>query len=301
MTELFLESSVLVRYLIGEPEPLPEMATARAPVASALVEVEVGRALRRAHHERRIDAQDLELALDGARELLQRVRRVAITQAVRRRAAGPFPPLPGGGLVRSLDAIHIATALIWQEANPDRELVVATHDGRVAQAALAHGLQVVGWPERSGASTGGRKGAGKRASRSLGPLASRRTLSGGIPGGRSASGKVSARRGGGHGRSGKISDARSGGPDSSGKRPSPGRPHPALPGARPGTAGGPPTPPGSIPGGSRPPRSSFGKSSRAFFGSAATARDPRTPFSSPGACSSRRAARPPFSPAHRGR
>jgi len=55
-----------------------------------------------------------------------------------RRAAQPMP-IPLG----TLDAVHLATALLWQETR-DEDLVLATHDRALALAARASGLHVIG-------------------------------------------------------------------------------------------------------------------------------------------------------------
>lgn len=47
----------------------------------------------------------------------------------------------------TLDAIHLATALLWKELS-GVELVMATHDVALALAAQAHGLPVAGAPRR---------------------------------------------------------------------------------------------------------------------------------------------------------
>jgi hypothetical protein len=43
----------------------------------------------------------------------------------------------------TLDAIHLATALLWRE-NTGSDLVMATHDGSLALAARAAGFRVIG-------------------------------------------------------------------------------------------------------------------------------------------------------------
>jgi len=43
----------------------------------------------------------------------------------------------------TLDAIHLATAVLWKEVM-GADLVMATHDAALALAAQAHGLPVVG-------------------------------------------------------------------------------------------------------------------------------------------------------------
>ena len=61
-----------------------------------------------------------------------------IDAVVLERAAQPMPTELG-----TLDAIHLATALLWKEMM-GVELVMATHDGALALGAQAHGLPVVG-------------------------------------------------------------------------------------------------------------------------------------------------------------
>jgi prevent-host-death family protein len=64
-------------------------------------------------------------------------------------------PAPGASLLNrvrlpkpatelgTLDAIHLATALLWREMTSE-DLTMATDDGALAMAAEAHGLPVVG-------------------------------------------------------------------------------------------------------------------------------------------------------------
>jgi hypothetical protein len=66
------------------------------------------------------------------------VTTMGLSRRVLRRAG-----LPMGTPVKTLDAVHLASALLLQESHvPD--LVFATHDKRQAQAAGALGLAVVG-------------------------------------------------------------------------------------------------------------------------------------------------------------
>ncbi len=63
---------------------------------------------------------------------------VEITRPVLARVAQPLPTTLG-----TLDAIHLATALLWQERSGANH-VVATHDQALAIAARASGMKVVG-------------------------------------------------------------------------------------------------------------------------------------------------------------
>ena len=63
---------------------------------------------------------------------------VGITHPVLSRAAQPLPTALG-----TLDAIHLATALLWKE-HMGKDLSMATHDVALAVAAKASGLRVIG-------------------------------------------------------------------------------------------------------------------------------------------------------------
>jgi predicted nucleic acid-binding protein len=142
ISNVFWESSVIVRIVVGQPRPLDNWRNIMLPVASALVEIEVPRAIDALRRAGKLTNGEAARAAAEGRELVRASNLIEIDAAVRLRAAGPFSvPL------RSLDAIHVATALIYRERNPELALTFATHDERVARAAQAHGLTVIGWPE----------------------------------------------------------------------------------------------------------------------------------------------------------
>ena len=93
-------------------------------IASALVEVEVPRAVRRAAPE---------LAPRAARVVGQ-IAVVEMSEPIRARAAALEP-----SSLRSLDALHLATAL---EIGDDLDAVI-TYDARMAHAACSLGLRVL--------------------------------------------------------------------------------------------------------------------------------------------------------------
>ncbi len=93
-------------------------------VSSALLDVEVSRALRR---------EGLDPALADA--LLDSIDLVVIDDEVVQRAKALT------GELKSLDAIHLATALMLD--HPRDPVVLLTHAARLAEAARAHGLEVI--------------------------------------------------------------------------------------------------------------------------------------------------------------
>ena len=122
----YLDASAFVKLVLPEPESAAlDVALEAWPrkSSSALLEVEAPRAARRTN----------PLAYDAARALIGGMELVEIDADIRRAAAGLDDP----GL-RSLDAIHLATALSLGE----RCGTVFAYDERLIAAARAHGLSV---------------------------------------------------------------------------------------------------------------------------------------------------------------
>lgn len=134
----YLDSSVLLRLVLGQSGTLAEWRQIDVGIASAIAEVECLRTLDRmrlaADYRDEVVAERRRAVYD----LLESMELVAVTSAVLTRAAQPFPTAMG-----TLDAIHLATALLWKERSDD-ELTLATHDRQLALGAVAMGLRVVG-------------------------------------------------------------------------------------------------------------------------------------------------------------
>jgi len=125
---VYLDASALVKLVVREPESVALMEFLREHpdrVSSALALAEVPRALRRA----RFGAAERR----RAREVLARVALVDIDRRALTAAAAIEPPT-----VRTLDAIHLATALALRE---DLAALV-TYDRRLAVAAERADLPV---------------------------------------------------------------------------------------------------------------------------------------------------------------
>jgi predicted nucleic acid-binding protein len=134
----YLDSSVLLRCVLGEPGALP-LAGLDPGHTAALAEVECLRTLDRLHLAGRLSADDVAARRAAIFDLLEALEVVALSAPVLRRAAEPFPTRLG-----TLDALHLATALLWQERHPLERSPFATHDLELARAARACGLDVVG-------------------------------------------------------------------------------------------------------------------------------------------------------------
>jgi predicted nucleic acid-binding protein len=137
---LYAESSAVLAWLLGEPSwgALRDMlGRARLVTASALTLLECERALVRAAVGGRAAGDEAS----AARALLAGAAAhwivADIDAVVLARAGEPFPAEP----IRTLDAIHLATALLARAALPD--LTVLSLDRRVRACAMRLGFRVL--------------------------------------------------------------------------------------------------------------------------------------------------------------
>ena len=143
----YVDVSVLLRVALGQPDALPEWSLIQQGVSSALVTTESLRTLDRLRL--RVKLADAEVATHRATllALIASLDVVEIDAVLLDRAAQPMPTELG-----TLDAIHLATALLWKEMTGE-SLVMATHDAALAVGAQAHGFHVVGVTLSTGSST----------------------------------------------------------------------------------------------------------------------------------------------------
>ena len=134
----YVDSSVLLRVILGQRDALKEWGRLTQGVASALVELECLRTLDRLRVSQGLTDEMIAQRRVAVYRLLEAMEIVEITYPVLARAAQPLPTALG-----TLDAIHLATALLWKEQT-GKELSMATHDVALAIAAKASGLRVMG-------------------------------------------------------------------------------------------------------------------------------------------------------------
>jgi hypothetical protein len=132
----YLDTSVVGAWLFGEPNRLPGPWDFRESISSDLIRVEVARLLRREFGEGRLTLAGMSGLLEIAEAWMGQMEILPISRSVLQRAAGPFPTA-----VRTLDAIHLASALLWQE-NTTGDVTFLTHDRQLRIAAQACGLMV---------------------------------------------------------------------------------------------------------------------------------------------------------------
>ena len=134
----YVDTSVLLRVALGQADALPEWRQIDRGVTSALARVEGLRTLDRLRLRTRLADAEVGRRRAIILQLLDSLALVEVDSLVLDRAAQPLPTELG-----TLDAIHLATALLWRETMKG-QLIMATHDVVLATAAQAHGFRVVG-------------------------------------------------------------------------------------------------------------------------------------------------------------
>ena len=134
----YLDTSALLRIVLRETGALDDLRMYDGLVSSELIAVESVRAIDRLRNQGALTIEETAERRGAINEWLEAVDLVLLRPPIVSRASEPMP-MPIG----ALDAIHLATALIWRERlGPLPELV--THDAAPGTAARAFGFDVRG-------------------------------------------------------------------------------------------------------------------------------------------------------------
>lgn len=129
---IYLDTSAAAKVLLPEPEQetlRSFLTTQDAVCSSVLLRVELFRLVSRLHGV---------VTVSGRRAVEQILGAVPLVPIERRVVSGACE-LTGG--LRSLDAIHLATALMLD--SPADPITLLTYDARLGQAAREHDLEVI--------------------------------------------------------------------------------------------------------------------------------------------------------------
>jgi len=140
LSTLYAESSAVLRWLLGASDGdrvEQALATAAAVVSSELTSTEVGRALQRLVATAQIDAEAGETVWTSYSVASQHWHMYRVDDNVLVRARQAFPREP----LRTLDAIHVATAL--RHALEIGAPVMLSLDRQIRANAQALGLPVL--------------------------------------------------------------------------------------------------------------------------------------------------------------
>jgi predicted nucleic acid-binding protein len=137
----YLDTSVVLRVVLGSPEPLNEWPSLERGVSSALMRVECYRALERLWRSGELGTDELTAKRVHVEAILDNVQMLPLGDDVLRLAADPMPTH-----LNTLDALHLASALLYRRSSDSalRHVVFATHDKLLAKAARELHFDVIG-------------------------------------------------------------------------------------------------------------------------------------------------------------
>lgn len=138
--KVYLDASIVLRWMLQQPGRIERWGFWERAVTSALMRIEVRRTLDRMRLKGRIADSDLANQTIFLRTLTARFEEIELQPAVLERAASPLPTELG-----TLDAIHLASAVLWMEDHGE-PLTFLTHDRQLGIAAAACGLDVLPRP-----------------------------------------------------------------------------------------------------------------------------------------------------------
>jgi predicted nucleic acid-binding protein len=134
----YLDTSALLRVVLREPGALDDLRSYDALVSSELIAVESARTIDRLRLQGSLTTEEAAARLRTVNEWLEAIDLVLLRPPVLSRASEPMP-MPLG----TLDALHLATALIWRDRMGPVP-TMATHDAGLGLAAQAFGFDVRG-------------------------------------------------------------------------------------------------------------------------------------------------------------
>ncbi|MCC6619879.1 MAG: PIN domain-containing protein [Deltaproteobacteria bacterium] len=133
---VYLDTSVVLRALLRDGPVLRAWGKWRRAYTSTLLGVEARRVIDRLRLTGALDDRGVVACVEGIERLEAAIGRIGITRTVLERASQPM-----GTVVGTLDALHVASALLLQDRLKE-PVTFATHDARQAMGARALGLGV---------------------------------------------------------------------------------------------------------------------------------------------------------------
>lgn len=134
----YVDCSIVLRVVLGQEGKLREWNEIDLGVSSALVEVECLRTLDRFRLANGLSDREVASRRAAIFRILEEIEIVELTRTVLSHAAHPTPVALG-----TLDAIHLATAMLWRQHSGE-SMALATHDRNLALAAESMGFEVLG-------------------------------------------------------------------------------------------------------------------------------------------------------------
>lgn len=133
----YVDTSVVLRHLLDQPNRL-EWSAWDSAYSSEMLGVEARRVIDRLRLDSALDDGGVAQAIESLIQMERCIGCIQLTRIVLVRASLPMPTVVG-----TLDAVHLASALLFREQRGE-SLVFATHDVQQATGARSLGFAVAG-------------------------------------------------------------------------------------------------------------------------------------------------------------
>ncbi len=131
----YLDSSVLLRYiLLGDPG-IHHVLTCERVISSELLEIECKRVFHRYRLQGDLDDPGFLEAAQRLESVLSGVSLLSLSPRIKKRSAEAFPVQ-----ITTLDALHLSSALVFMEAGVSETLLLFSYDNRLNRCARAVGI-----------------------------------------------------------------------------------------------------------------------------------------------------------------
>ncbi len=134
----YVDSSVVLRFLLKDDHMFEQTYRYEKIGSSELMLIECSRVLQRYRLENLINDEQFAELKEDLDDISLGLYILDLTESVKTRAKETFPTVIG-----TLDALHLASALLWEEADAEENLGLLTVDNQMATCARAMGTLLI--------------------------------------------------------------------------------------------------------------------------------------------------------------
>jgi predicted nucleic acid-binding protein len=131
----YLDSSVLLRHILLGDRGIKQVYMLDEVISSELLDIECRRVLHRYRLQGHLNDLDYMKALERLETVTPSISLLILSNTIKKRAAGAFPVT-----IKTLDALHIASALHFSETFPGKQVLIYSYDATFNRCARSLGF-----------------------------------------------------------------------------------------------------------------------------------------------------------------
>lgn len=136
---LYLDASIILRIILRQKGYLKNWKNWGHAYTNELTRVESLRTIDRLRLQASLTDEDVASSVEELEQILNQAETIKVESKILQKASQAFPTSIG-----TLDAIHLASALLLKEHN-QKEITVLTHDKQMGRGAQALGMKAEGF------------------------------------------------------------------------------------------------------------------------------------------------------------